>query len=82
MKTKTTSETVIGTDVPPVCEIGDLVRAGEVHWIDPADADCEGLGAWLFVGDSAPSPLCDKHARLLRERALDDLPPDMRLVRS
>lgn len=73
----------IATDgLPPVCEFADM--AAVLRWNDPADAGCEGLGAWLLIGADAPSPLCDKHAGIIRDR----LPPehlarlDVRLVRS
>lgn len=65
-------------ELPPVCEVAD---SPEVVFRDAADQPCGGNGSWLLVnGDDPPSPLCGKHADLIRERLGDDLPYGARLV--
>lgn len=53
------------TNEPLPCEFADL----GVTWVDPADQACGGPGSWLLVGpEDAPSPLCEKHAAMVRDR--------------
>ena len=57
------------SDLPPVCEFADL--AAILSWRNQDDAACGESGSWLLISvgaDGAPSPLCDKHAAMLRDR--------------
>lgn len=66
--------------VPPVCEFAD---SPEITWRVQADASCGSTGTWLLVnGVDPPSPLCDKHADIIRQRLPEPLPYGSRLVRA
>lgn len=58
---------ILTDDEPPVCELADMVNTTTLHWKDSADQPCAGA-TWLLVGPDQPSPLCDRHAQMLRDR--------------